>query len=217
VNCWFRDNYEKEYNAQAFLGNINRWLQEQVANYYSPSDTVCSAWNAQAASLAPPLALLPCNPRCNGDFPVPGPANMQFSPCRLASGHISLTPVQASSFAYQQRYTTGVTIWTQNKEKGKGNAWEPSVETSSAAQERTLFTEAHWRAADDASGACGACSGGACLKLQTVHKTGSCSRFVCADLPAQKQANVFGTQEYLSLSGGQLKTEFNLWQARSRC
>ena len=136
-------------------------------------------------------------------------ASMLDSPCQLALGHISITPVLDSSFEYQQTYITDKVTW----KKDDDNIVRITMERLSVAQGKTLFTEAHWRAADDASGACAACTGGACLQMHTVHMTGSGSWFVCADLPAQKKANIFGTQEYLSLSGGQLKSEFKLWAA----
>ena len=209
VNCWFSDWYEKSYHAQAFLGNINRWLQQQVSNNYMPSDTLCSAWNAQAASFIPPRELWTCNLQCNGEFPIRQVATMSDSPCQLAPGHISITPVLDSSFEYQQTYMTDKVTWKRDDQ----NIMRIYMENLKVAQSRPLFTEAHWRAADDASGTCGACTGGACLQLHTVHMTGSGSWFVCADLPAQKKANIFGTKEHLTLSGDQLKSEFKWWAA----
>jgi hypothetical protein len=173
-----------------------------------PSDVLCNAWNAEAASSTPALALSTCDLQCKGDFPARALTSMSDSPCQLARGHISITPVHYSSFEYQQTYTTDKVTW-----KSSGNFDETILqEHLSAPQRRVLFREEHWRAAD-ASGACGACTDGACLKMKTVHMTGSGTTFVCADLPYGKKANIFGTQEYLTLTGGQLKSEFSVWAA----
>jgi len=203
LNCALKNRYKQPQFAEAFLGNINRWLQALVANYYMPSEVLCGAWTARAQSLVEYKALAACDPRCNGEFPPRGDASMQDAPCVLAPGHISITPVLFSSFEHVQTFLS-----TDNARRFISNNLQ-----SSARQSNVLFAEAHWRSADAGAGVCAPCSDGACLRLHTVHMTGGGGLFTMADLPAQRRITVFGTTEYVSLNAQQLKDQFRQWAA----
>jgi len=167
VNCALKDKYDKALFAEAFLGNVNRWLQQEVANNYMPHTVLCEAWNIQAQLLAVPEVLLPCDLRCNGEFHILTTVTMQHKLCMLPAGHISITLVQRSEFQYQQTFRS---------------IHEKLLQ--SATQTSTLFYRAHWLAADNAAGSCAACTDGACLYLHTQHMTGTGSLFTIANLPS---------------------------------
>jgi len=196
-NCAY-DRFWQHLNTvdqnEVFLVIVNKWVQGEVILQTIPSDVSCPAWQRAAEPLVQPMGaeLLPgCALSCDGIVTreTSAPVDMTAGACRLAAGHVSITPVQSTTYVFDVATKTGLESVRQ-----------------------TIFDEHHWQQATSAAAVCTQCQGQDCVQKEQLHISTLDSEFTAASIPATKQALVFGTTEFrTALTEEQMKAQWKSW------
>ena len=195
-NCPY-DRFWQHLNTvdqnEIFLLTVNRWIQGQVVLETIPADVSCPAWQRAAEPLVPPMGeeLPVCALSCDGLITRQGSTTLDMTAgaCRLPAGHVSITPVQATTYKFLVVSKLGMEHVGQ-----------------------TVFDLEHWQQATSASGVCTQCEGHDCVRKLQLHISYMHRVFTAADLPATKQVLVFGTAEHrTALNEEQMKLQWKSW------
>jgi len=127
-----------------------------------------------------------CPLACTGLQTWKGAVSMQEKACRLMSGHISITPVQAAAIPFEMK----------------------SGET------KQMFSIQDWRLPNDGSGLCASCSGANCMQITLLKLNTGGAVFATTDIPTGPKVLVFGWTEFTTVyNEKQLKQSWKMWNS----
>ena len=173
-NCPYK-GFWKHLNTvdqnEIFLVTVNKWIQLEVVLHTIPADVSCPAWQRAAEPLVQPMGAgrLPvCALSCDGLITRQGSTTLDMTAgaYRLPPGHVSITPVQATTYKFSVMSKLGMEHVGQ-----------------------TVFDLQHWQPSTSASGVCTQCEGHDCVRKLQLHISNMHSVFTAADLRSEEHTS----------------------------